>query len=152
MTPAGLLRTVPYAPHGRNVSSSTASSIEHWKVAPGLLDVKRKVATSSLVDSGGTETKLVSGSDSIVHVCSAGLVSKPFAEFRARTRRVCVPGVRLPSWYGVSQPVHGKALSSEHSKVAVARLDENSKFATRLMVPLSGPLSIVVSGALIVHV
>ena len=107
VTPAGLLRTVPSSSHGTKVSSSTASSSAHWKVAPALSDVYRKVASSSFVDVGGSgRTKFVSGRDSIVHVCSAGVGSTPLAAFRARTFSVCVPGVRLPSWYGVSQPVY----------------------------------------------
>ena len=74
--------------------------------------------------------------------------------FTARTCSVCWPLPRF--WYtdGAGQSVNGGALpaggvSSEHSKVAVGTLLPKAKVAIWLVVlPASGPKSIVVSGSL----
>jgi hypothetical protein len=109
---AGVLSTLPaasiartrklWAPGAKPVyawgelqAANAPSSSEHWKVEPGSLAVKLKLALVLEVCAGGDAVIVVSGADvSTVHPCEAGVLSALPAASIARTAKECVPGPR----------------------------------------------------------
>jgi hypothetical protein len=92
----------------------------------------------------------VSGIGVTCHWWLAGVESTVPASFFARTSSSCQPGRTSRSWYGVTQDPN-VAPSSAHSKVASGSFEVNSKSAHVFTVGVSGPKTIVVSGAVTVH-
>jgi hypothetical protein len=83
-----------------------------------------------------------------LQVRDAGVWSTFPEESIARTRTSCEPTVKPVYWCGDAQPVHVPP-SREHWKLEPASLEENVNVALVLEVEPDGPVSIVVSGAVV---
>jgi hypothetical protein len=118
------------------------SDAEKSKLAPVLVVVGSGPLTIEV--SGG----VVSGGGSIVQACTAGEASVLPAASVARTRNSWPPIARPEYSCGGVQGLN-RALSSAHSNVAFGSDAEKSKLAPVLVVVGSGPLTIVVSGAVV---
>jgi hypothetical protein len=90
---------------------------------------------------------VVSGGSTIDHTCCAGVSSTTPSGLFARTVKTWLPTPRPESSTGDVQAANG-SVSSAHSNVTPALVDENSKYAVVSVVGLSGATSrlMLVSG------
>jgi hypothetical protein len=131
--------------HGVNEMSWSSA---HSNVAPAWSASNVNVALVLSVGSTGDVRIVVSGGGVTRQLRLAGVRSTLFAASRARTRNWWTPTDRSLSSAGEVQVLY-VAPSSEHSKVTPASLDENVRLALVLAVSASGPVRIVVSGAVV---
>ena len=131
--------------HGAKPSSLSS---EHSNVAPGWFASKVNVADVLSVSSAGNVRIVDSGAGVTRQLWTAGVGSTLPAASRAMTRSWCTPTARFVSWSGDAHALKD-APSSEHWKVEPVSFEENVIVALVLAVSGFGPLSIVVSGAVV---
>ena len=142
-SPSASVASVRGVVHGSNAPAS----IRHSNVEPGSLAKNVNCGVVwRVVPLGPSSIAVFGAAVSTVNDRLAGVGSVSPAASVARTVKVCVPSASVASVRG---DVHDPkaSLSTRHSNVVLASLEENVNVGVAMLIAPLGPLSITVSGA-----